>query len=650
MENVRRPPSSKELLNATSSFGLDKSVVEVHGDAGQLGDLAAALGKVLRDLQTSCTDGAPETEGGADTPKEIDNGQVVDEDASKVVTGDASGSERGGTGTSLTLGTNGDVDDVSSIDISLSDDDLSLDLPDDDSEPTPAKVVGKDSRTSGLQRQQSSLKRNRGTSGVPVVVFIVGEEQKKLLAHRDIVATRCPYVLASVGWKGDSEGDAVIPLPELTVPGVWACLEFIYTAGFRFEADQVWQVFQAGMFLNLDALTAACANLILENVTDSNAWGVLESGHLLESEVLINAALDRVAERTRLVLASTDFGSASITSAALLKVVKRGDLTIYEKELARAVLSQWVENTSAPKEDVDEVLRHICWPQVYEEDMELLSLAMKKRMLPNDVMAEVLKWVGGPPRGDKIPELMKTRYRNWAFLMTHPRCPPSKYKDVGVPKLSGGKSRWIEVPELPSPFGVHTEGGDHAVVADTYGRLNASKAFSVEAWVKYDEEQNGDFDQCLGAIVSKHGAASGWEIRANREQAQFLVTLRDTRGGQGTAGVWHEVVEVTHNACKDGNSDRTGWFHVAGTFDGQAAAVYVNGINLGMKRIPNFNTRGGEHHFITEDVEVVHFFGHMCIGTNPHWKDRFINADICGVRIYTDRVKTGKQFKGAAES
>lgn len=236
-----------------------------------------------------------------------------------------------------------------------------------------------------------------------------------------------------------------------------------------------------------------------------------------------------------------------------------------------------------------------------------------------------------------IPNPMKIRYQHWTFLFRHPRCPPSKYKDVPPPELvngeeSSGKSQWIESSGTPGSFGVHIESGDHVSLQDTHGRLNATKCFSVEAWVRLVHPQNTNHSDFMGAIVSKHGPGAGWELRFNRNNVQFMVSLRCNHG-HGSSSDWHEIADTSLGTENDNS---TSWHHVAGTFNGKKVMVYVDGDCSGMVRIVG-NDIGGDRK-IHDDVELIHHFGPLCIGCNPFWKDRYINGDISGVRIYNDKV------------
>lgn len=218
-----------------------------------------------------------------------------------------------------------------------------------------------------------------------------------------------------------------------------------------------------------------------------------------------------------------------------------------------------------------------------------------------------------------------------------PKSSPSKFKDILLPKLvsgsnSSGQAVWTEISELSSSFGIHVEDGGHGVVRDADGRLNCTGKFSVVAWVRFDPKQGTLFEQCLGSIVSKHGPGAGWELRGDQSKFQFLVTLHDSQKGTK----WHEVVEVPYNGSS--KIGVQGWCQLAGTFDGYTLMAYVNGKNSGFRRLTEDALE------IHKDLQIVNYSGSMGIGCNPHWSNRYVNGDICGIRIYTDRVLSGEDL------
>lgn len=378
MTPSERPVSHQALSLASASLQLKHSQIDVKPSPQSLQTLSHALGQSLLDLQR-LKDNVCGTEEFATfvskPPEEVDATAVGSQGLEPVETGKLK-------------------DDASACSKQMPSDlswdalsNLSSDLDsEDESEQTPIMVMhpGEKKR---LDRNGSLPSFNRWPSSV--VGFVVGPGNDVVLAHKEIVAGRCPRLIAPVDREEAAPSSPLVLLPELTKPGIWACLNLLYTGGVQFAAEDALEVLHAARHFDLGVLADASSQVILESVSESNAWAMLESGLLLQSQSLIDTALEMIAAKTKFIVANNDFTSPSITAGALLKVVKRSDLTIYEKDLARVIVSQWMESTKEPKEDVNAVLRHISWPQVYEEDMELLSSSMRKQLLPDDVIAEV---------------------------------------------------------------------------------------------------------------------------------------------------------------------------------------------------------------------------------------------------------------------
>lgn len=402
------------LAFAANAFDVEARPIEVSAPTQDLQDLTVALGNALLALQAPDTDarswkpgvgvekegagvkvGKDEgKEGGDSTGRVLTEGAVENQGVQQGGKDEGVSDEKGGklkSGGPTELGRASLTDSSSDIDLELQ---LELELSSTCSSRL-GDVANKATSTSGLGDEGcESGNGEELESSRSVMQFIVGTEERSLFAHKEIVEARCPDALGALGWEGNTPGQpsarVSLNLPEFTPAGIWAALEFIYTARNKFSADEVWGVLQAAVFFGLDPLSERCIEVITASAADSSTWSMLEGGMLLGLKPLVDKALHLVAERTRSILTCTDFTSPSITAASVLRVVQRRDLAMYEKDLAKVLLCQWAESTKEPKASVDQVMRYISWPQVYEEDMGILSLGMRKRLLPDDVMAEVI--------------------------------------------------------------------------------------------------------------------------------------------------------------------------------------------------------------------------------------------------------------------
>ncbi|MEL6846502.1 MAG: LamG domain-containing protein, partial [Bacteroidota bacterium] len=97
--------------------------------------------------------------------------------------------------------------------------------------------------------------------------------------------------------------------------------------------------------------------------------------------------------------------------------------------------------------------------------------------------------------------------------------------------------------------------------------LNPANEITIEAWIKADAYGPNPWSN---SIVNKEGWANGNEGYA----------FRCGQGGRlsfniGNNGTWHEAVSAPVMTAGR-------WYHVAGTYDGTAVRIFVNGIQVGI--------------------------------------------------------------------
>ncbi|MFY0673780.1 MAG: T9SS type A sorting domain-containing protein [Bacteroidia bacterium] len=112
-------------------------------------------------------------------------------------------------------------------------------------------------------------------------------------------------------------------------------------------------------------------------------------------------------------------------------------------------------------------------------------------------------------------------------------------------------------------------GGDDVTIKDKTA-LNPTKEITIEAWIKPESFARNIYEN---TIFGKHGWGSGnagYVLRCGASgQASFNVA--------SSAGSWQEAQSST------GVLTTNTWYHIAGTFDGDTVAVYVNGIQVGTR-------------------------------------------------------------------
>ena len=137
--------------------------------------------------------------------------------------------------------------------------------------------------------------------------------------------------------------------------------------------------------------------------------------------------------------------------------------------------------------------------------------------------------------------------------------------------------------------------------------------FTVEAWVHVKSEDLRE-DAFMNPVMSRHGPASGWELRLCRKGGiVFLITID---------GVHIELMTV-------GRPWLDQWVHVAGTFDGQRLCAYIAKELVGEMEVPA-GTKSS-------------FSGSLCLGCNPAWTDRSVCLCVHSARL-TSRVFDTNSF------
>ncbi|GMH45763.1 hypothetical protein BSKO_13726 [Bryopsis sp. KO-2023] len=457
-----------------------------------------------------------------------------------------------------------------------------------------------------------------------IVVFLVGDDRNGLVGRKEVFVKHCLRVDGCREWIDFESGQhgsgkpTFINLPDLSRKGVEPCLQFVETGSCRFEPSILWEVFDAAVFLNLGPVARVCVPRVVADLRPETAWRGLENGMLMGSRDLTDEALKVTIGKLRKVLEKTDMSASWVTSGALLKVLKEKQLPIRETTLARKVLT-WAENTKEDAEAVWKVMEHVSWMVILKVDEELFrralaveafSAGLKKRGL-EDPMSLVATDLPNCPRLGTYG----------AFNLDPVNCSP--FDDVGPP-IEHGSLRWMDFEDAPCPDVLHVDRTGFLQIPDPEGKLNATKEFSVRAWVRHDF-WGAPYQ---GPIACKSGPGSGWELRISNTAAQFFVTLRNSDGEQ-----WHESVGVNLKR----NPDH--WYSLLGTFDGSEARIYVDGSMEEMSRLSDWNTDGDR--IIDADCEVRHCDSDLCVGAHADagWRnERDFEGDICGLTIVTNQV------------
>lgn len=153
---------------------------------------------------------------------------------------------------------------------------------------------------------------------------------------------------------------------------------------------------------------------------------------------------------------------------------------------------------------------------------------------------------------------------------------------------------------LPQPQTATFDGvGDYGSVAHA-DFFNTSQTLTVEAWVKPTSNKPNLYQS---PVITKHGEATGWDLRCGSGKAEFMVTINRT----------YSTVTVEQ-------VDLGQWIHLAGVYNGQALQLYLNGVLKGS---------------VTVSGPITPYLGDLNLGRNPRWTDRFFAGQIAEARVWS---------------
>jgi thioredoxin 1 len=143
--------------------------------------------------------------------------------------------------------------------------------------------------------------------------------------------------------------------------------------------------------------------------------------------------------------------------------------------------------------------------------------------------------------------------------------------------------------------------------------LRPVSEITVEAMIRPEWFEDLDWKN---PVVSKHGNASGWELRVGGGKAVMMVTVNGKH----------------HYAMSKQDLPRGRWTHVSGSFDGRFLRVYIEGKLQGETEI-------------TGGAPMTPFMGDLNIGRNPEWTDRVYSGHIDEVRVWNRAFSPGAMRK-----
>ncbi len=168
-------------------------------------------------------------------------------------------------------------------------------------------------------------------------------------------------------------------------------------------------------------------------------------------------------------------------------------------------------------------------------------------------------------------------------------------------------AKWVEVDELPlfakqAPEGLscrYFDGKTAHINVHTSSTFRAP-SFTVQAWVRPEKDGATALE---APIVNFRIPGYGWELGCSGTEASF--TIADASGA-------FERLSFNHSALNT-------WTHVAASWTGKVATLFVNGLEVASKAINGTRSRANE----------------LEIGRQAHWGGRHFQGRLCEVRFYT---------------
>jgi len=155
-------------------------------------------------------------------------------------------------------------------------------------------------------------------------------------------------------------------------------------------------------------------------------------------------------------------------------------------------------------------------------------------------------------------------------------------KISGSPKVVAGKVK----------EGMEFDGVDDFLDCGTDESLNLTKAITIETWVMPKEA--GEGGKNAGPVCKAQSGAWGWQLRYNSPDNNYM-GFQFNAGGSKWISVGQKLIPGE-------------WYHIVGTYDGNEAKCYLNGVEKNKMNMPNINSTP-DPFFIGQDGWVNVFNG-----------------------------------------
>lgn len=121
--------------------------------------------------------------------------------------------------------------------------------------------------------------------------FVIIAESRKFRVHKLVLATRSPF-FSNMFEKNNKSNE--MKIEDLSTKTVEKFLQYIYTGEIAEESDDALELFAIANKYDVADLKAISMELVLENITDANAYKSLTFGNLYSSEEIKRAAFSKI--------------------------------------------------------------------------------------------------------------------------------------------------------------------------------------------------------------------------------------------------------------------------------------------------------------------------------------------------------------------
>eukprot|EP00102_Acyrthosiphon_pisum_P023579 XP_016660789.1 PREDICTED: ring canal kelch homolog [Acyrthosiphon pisum] len=237
-----------------------------------------------------------------------------------------------------------------------------------------------------------------------------------VLGHKNVLIAASPYFRAMFDNFDESNKD-LVNIRELDSMVLKILVDYIYTGEFIVTKENAQVLLSSANILQLDFVSAACAEFLQKQLDASNCLGIRAFADLHNCTDLLSSSETFIKKQFLEVVKTDEF--LSLSSEDMVKIISCNDLAIpYEEKVFESVM-KWVRHDLNLRKDVlPELMEHVRLP----------TLASKPDILFNIVNEPLLK--NNPKCNEYIIEAYNFNLQKSFQLFTIPqtiRCKPRQF-------------------------------------------------------------------------------------------------------------------------------------------------------------------------------------------------------------------------------